>query len=393
MTRFSTLFDTHCKRAGASNQALATALNLPPETIAAWRTGGTTRPSRREQVVELATLLHLDPEETSDLLLAAGFSPEQIQLPDWRQLQPTKPISAEFIAHIQSSPQSKPRRWSLWLMTSLMLVVGLGGTLWLMRGDVVARLQPVNGASAVGIQPAEPGEALEMVGQCLDEDMLTTDSPVAIYLQREAATQAVDGLRVVALDDVESAVAPVAIARAANATMLVTCSTSAENDTLTLDWQWLQPRSPSLIADQARVVGSQTLPFSSLSETLVQPVVLILLGNVLSAQEQFGEAGSLFAQAHELVVSAELAQASAQAACLSHLANDDSRQARPFCDELNGHQPAGWLAKSMLRADEGDWVASAEALFAFRDAANLSTAEIDEWAHALAVGIDPFPTP
>ena len=67
-------------RTGIGDAELARRVGVSRLTLVRWKEGVTSRPRHREDVVRLAELLRLEPEERDELLLTAGFSPENAQV-------------------------------------------------------------------------------------------------------------------------------------------------------------------------------------------------------------------------------------------------------------------------------------------------------------------------
>src|SRR5262245_23918317 len=77
MENFSQLLNRYIQQAGISDTELARSLGVSRQTIFRWREGQTGRPRRREDVLVIAQKLRLTPAERDELLLAAGFRPEE----------------------------------------------------------------------------------------------------------------------------------------------------------------------------------------------------------------------------------------------------------------------------------------------------------------------------
>ena len=76
MPTFGELLTAYMTRTGIGDAELARRVGVSRLTLVRWKEGVTSRPRHREDVVRCAELLRLDPEERDQLLLAAGFSPE-----------------------------------------------------------------------------------------------------------------------------------------------------------------------------------------------------------------------------------------------------------------------------------------------------------------------------
>ncbi len=76
MPNFGELLNHYIARAGITDAELARATGVQRQTIFRWKEGHTARPRYREDVLRIAAKLRLTPAERDELLLAAGFSPE-----------------------------------------------------------------------------------------------------------------------------------------------------------------------------------------------------------------------------------------------------------------------------------------------------------------------------
>ena len=82
MRAFAELLSLYIERAGITDTELARAIGVSRQTIFRWREGTTSRPNKREDVLAISKKLRLQTEEQDNLLLAAGFRPEDIVPPD-----------------------------------------------------------------------------------------------------------------------------------------------------------------------------------------------------------------------------------------------------------------------------------------------------------------------
>lgn len=76
MRTFAELLIEYTQRAGISDVELARSTGVQRQTIFRWKEGLVTRPRYREDVVKIAAKLRLTPAEQDELLLAAGFPPD-----------------------------------------------------------------------------------------------------------------------------------------------------------------------------------------------------------------------------------------------------------------------------------------------------------------------------
>ena len=79
MRSFGELLVIFTDRAGISDSELARTIGVQRQTIFRWKEGQTSRPRYREDVLRMADKLRLTPGERDELLLAAGFPPQETQ--------------------------------------------------------------------------------------------------------------------------------------------------------------------------------------------------------------------------------------------------------------------------------------------------------------------------
>ena len=76
MKSFAELLTEYMGRTGIGDAELARRIQVSRPTLLRWKEGITTRPRYREDVLRCAEILRLTAEETDELLLACGYSPE-----------------------------------------------------------------------------------------------------------------------------------------------------------------------------------------------------------------------------------------------------------------------------------------------------------------------------
>jgi transcriptional regulator with XRE-family HTH domain len=82
MKTFAELLSLYTERTGISDTELARAIGVSRQTIFRWKQGTTSRPNKREDILAISRKLCLQSEEQANLLLAAGFRPEDVILID-----------------------------------------------------------------------------------------------------------------------------------------------------------------------------------------------------------------------------------------------------------------------------------------------------------------------
>lgn len=176
MKSFSQLLSEYINRIGVSDAELARRLGVSRQTVFRWREGTTRRPRHREDVLQLATKLRLGPEERDQLLLAAGFQPEE-PIETALPLDETNGVEAESLVGVpEMAPitalaklrRNLPRyRWVLALVGVLSLAIVLIVSTGLWR-DVAVKLGfPVDTLSKTTDWPsaASSDETLVLVSE------------------------------------------------------------------------------------------------------------------------------------------------------------------------------------------------------------------------------------
>jgi tetratricopeptide (TPR) repeat protein/transcriptional regulator with XRE-family HTH domain len=166
MESFSELLSVFIKRIGVTDAELARRLGVSRQTIFRWREGLTQRPRHRPDVLEMAAKLRLTAHERDQLLLAAGFQPED----PIEEMLPTGPHETQRLPPLSLTRVSL--RWltkSWWGITliaaiSILILVVVSG-FW---RDVAVWLGiPVQSRSGPPQWPAaaEPDETLILVSE------------------------------------------------------------------------------------------------------------------------------------------------------------------------------------------------------------------------------------
>ena len=98
MRTFAYLLTEYMERTGIGDAELARRIEVSRPTLLRWKEGVTTRPRYREDVLRCAEILRLTPEETDELLLAAGYSPEHQPVPAGpEETEEGEPDAGEFL--------------------------------------------------------------------------------------------------------------------------------------------------------------------------------------------------------------------------------------------------------------------------------------------------------
>jgi tetratricopeptide (TPR) repeat protein/transcriptional regulator with XRE-family HTH domain len=200
---FSALLSEFVERAGIPDADLARRMGVSRQTVFRWREGTTRAPRRREDMLTLASLLRLDPEERDVLLLSAGFAPVS------EGAAPLGPPGEHPRSSAIGPPQTQRSRSLLSVVQARLASLAP----WQLAGGLLAALLAITGVilfvrlvmSSLAIaggegrpQPALPGETLVLVSEFANYSGAQTGFNVAGRL-REALRVA---LLSAGLDDV-----------------------------------------------------------------------------------------------------------------------------------------------------------------------------------------------
>jgi tetratricopeptide (TPR) repeat protein/transcriptional regulator with XRE-family HTH domain len=145
MRTFGELLKEYMVRTGISDAELARTLGVRRQTIFRWKEGSVVRPRHAEDVLRCAQRLRLTAEERDELLMAAGFPPENppASLPPAASTPPgTREIVAEPLpVSARAARRGVSRRW-LWTAggVALIAVIALLAAVWILgASDPAAR--------------------------------------------------------------------------------------------------------------------------------------------------------------------------------------------------------------------------------------------------------------
>lgn len=248
MKTFGELLSQHMRRAGISDAEMARTLGVQRQTIFRWREGLVQHPRERVDVVRIASKLRLTPAERDELLLAAGFAPQE-EMPTL-PAQPagsgaqeaTVAPSSERTGSIEEAapplasaaatgtPPPATRRLRTWLA----LAAGAIAVLALLALAVALFSRPDepifdDTRSQTGIDvpgPAQPGETLILLSQFANYSQGQAGYNVAGRLQEalneEMAAAALQGIRIEQWPEViDSPQAALAATQATSATLVL----------------------------------------------------------------------------------------------------------------------------------------------------------------------------
>lgn len=152
MKPFGELLSHYISRAGISDAELARRLGVSRQTVFRWREGLTDRPRNRVDVLDIASKLRLAPKERDELMLAAGFSPEQSI--------PEEPSAASDGFPDKTAPQlprslSARQRWAI-IVAGTILILVASIAIWREAANRLSFEAPT-------VAPSAPGETLVLI--------------------------------------------------------------------------------------------------------------------------------------------------------------------------------------------------------------------------------------
>lgn len=213
MKTFGELLSHHMRRAGISDAEMARTLGVQRQTIFRWREGMVQRPREREDVLRIAGKLRLTPAERDELLLAAGFAPQEEiasgPMPAFELIGSMEPPQdqalgpAPVVSDLQQPPQAvrlpgRQRSRRLWLILGAVVLLVLAGL------AVVLFNRPPGPDGVAGNRhlprPAEPDETLILLSQFANYSQGQAGYNVAGRLREalleEVSAAALDGVRI-----------------------------------------------------------------------------------------------------------------------------------------------------------------------------------------------------
>lgn len=212
MKTFGELLSHHMRQAGISDAEMARTLGVQRQTIFRWREGMVQRPREREDVLRIAGKLRLTPAERDELLLAAGFAPQEIasapmpaieligsiEPPQDQAFRPAPVVSDSQhpLPAVRLPGQQRPRR--RWLILGAAAVLVLAG----LAVVLLNRLAGPDGAAGSRNlpRPAGPGETLILLSQFANYSQGQAGYNVAGRLREalleEVSAAALDGVRI-----------------------------------------------------------------------------------------------------------------------------------------------------------------------------------------------------
>ena len=197
-------------RTGIRDAELARRIPVSRQTLVRWKEGVTSRPRYREDVIRCAELLRLTDEETDELLLAAGFSPEavppspeaEVPLPsDSEEVPDAPPVSQTSVT------SAKRRKLPLAVVAaSTLLIAALVAGVALSLRDTTRYPAAVDGESLIVLSPfvnhTGGGQGFNVVGRlrrAVDDELevagLTSVRTVEWPKEIDGATEAEDAIR------------------------------------------------------------------------------------------------------------------------------------------------------------------------------------------------------
>ena len=218
MKTFSELLNLYIQNTGISDSELARSVGVSRQTIFRWKEGLTTRPNSRDDIIAIAKKLRLSPEEKNDLLLSAGFRPEEniaSTEPVAPEIQPEKedsdareseaapPVDAPMQ---QPAAHARKKKLSSRLAFSTAIIIVVLLCAWAVRQnwsiwfpdtgtpDTPATTSPAENTPTT-IVPAAPGELLILVAPLSNSDSAIT-AQLAGAIERESRNNRITAIEV-----------------------------------------------------------------------------------------------------------------------------------------------------------------------------------------------------
>lgn len=234
MKTFGELLNQHMRRVGISDAEMARTLGVQRQTIFRWREGLVQHPRTREDVLRMASKLRLTPVERDELLLAAGFPPQEpvldssssiVHLPEETAPQPVPEMVELVLGRVEPRPMlltaTRQRRSRLWPIVGAVFVV------LLLVGVVAVALSRSERFSRQDMpSPAGPDEMLILLCQFANYSQGQAGYNVAgrlsEALQEEVKAAALNDVRIATWPAVvDNPEAAMAAAQAVGATLVV----------------------------------------------------------------------------------------------------------------------------------------------------------------------------
>ncbi|MFA9406951.1 MAG: helix-turn-helix domain-containing protein [Anaerolineales bacterium] len=156
MKSFSEQLSSYTERTGISDSELARRLGVSRQTVFRWREGQSRGPRDKDDVLRLAKILQLSPDEMDTLLLSAGFAPEE----SWSGPEAAQDASIEHdVEEAQRGKTSKTTWQKSALVLSLIALSVLVVAVLLVRSNILSRLFTTEPQRASG------GETLILVSE------------------------------------------------------------------------------------------------------------------------------------------------------------------------------------------------------------------------------------
>ncbi len=339
MRNFGELLTEYMGRTGITDSELARTLGVRRQTIFRWKEGLVARPRLREDVLRCAAKLRLTPAERDELLLAAGFAPENPEIvtvtapPDEggtrlseespvltqapplsaagprEQPAPAWPISnggpttessrppSEEIARTTIAPSRARLRpvpkWP-WVGVIVLALIGVGAS-WLF----LSRERP----GGLTYPVAAPGETLIVVGRFVNsgpgQPTYNVEARIQSALEREIQGARQDRVRIVVWpEEIKDASAAEAIRQQARARLVIWGTQSSGN----VNIRYMLPSNGTLPdgSPLGMIVSLPADPTVDINAALpeeVQALALLTLGQLYLDRADWGQARAGLTQA------------------------------------------------------------------------------------------------
>ena len=169
MQTFADLLTAYMDRTGIGDAELARRIPVSRPTLLRWKEGVTARPRYREDIVRCAEILRLTPDETNELLLAAGFSPEAAPPPS-ESLEPAPALTEPAPSPDDAATGLFRRRfWITGVAAPLLVIAAIAAVVALRLRDDTVYPAAVGDESLIVLAPfvnyTAGGQGFNVVGR------------------------------------------------------------------------------------------------------------------------------------------------------------------------------------------------------------------------------------
>ena len=291
MQTFADLLTAYMDRTGIGDAELARRIPVSRPTLLRWKEGVTARPRYREDIVRCAEILRLTDDETDELLLAAGFSPDTAPAPTDPPEPDRTPAGPELSPDETAPGLFRQRFWITGVAAPLLVIAVVAAVVALRARDSTVYPTAVGDESLIVLAPfvnyTAGGQGFNVVGR------LRSAIDAEVREAQLASVRTVEWPR-----EIESESAAEDAGRRADAALVIW----GEYDSGRVIARFTAPRSrQSLHAQQIVDIASSpaelpaTINLGLTDE--VRHVALLTLGQLYLEQDEFDRAKTVLVRA------------------------------------------------------------------------------------------------